>query len=692
MYLFFLFLSGILSVLSQNILIREIYTIFHGNELTYGLVVAFWLLGAGTGAFWGRKANEKKLYLPFLVLSLYLPFSIYLLRFLPGFLNYKPGEMFSISLLLIQTTLILFPIYFNFGLIFAMGQKKFSNLSKNDLKGITRPYIVDSFGDLLGGIIFSYVFVSFFSPAKKLILVSVLFLLPVILLKGKNFIPLILVFISISIFPGLENAVKKTYERLYTGFKVKDIIETKYGRYMEIKKDGQFSLFSNGILSYTYPDRITSEYIHIPLLLSPYHEKNILFLGIAGPGEIMELTKYKNLTIVHADSKLQKRLKKHIDDLSLQKISFIASDPRLFLKKTHKKFDAIFLGIGDPLSISGNRFYTREFGKILREKINDKGIVTFSISSGENYLNEITLDYNSLVFWTYRVNFANYFVIPGYNARYIFSNSPLYYEEERIKDELENLDTRYLDRYIVNSYLPDFRIREFETQLNDNYIGLNNDKKPRAFLLALFHYLEKYNQIIDSLKPIFNVPIFLIFLLLPIPIIFRKTGFRVALIGAISIGISYFCIISLQLIYGNVYHLVGLITGLFMFGVGTGTYLTEKIKLQRNLKAPFITLTLLLLIQFLIISVENTAFGVFLFIPMISFISGATVGWTYTTAGTILENKGTKHSAAPSVYAFDLIGGSAGALLCSFVFIPVFGILPTILVFTGICLLAYLFS
>ena len=692
MYLFFLFLSGILSVLSQNILIREIYTIFHGNELTYGLVVAFWLLGAGAGAFWGRKAEEEKLYLPFLVLSLYLPFSIYLLRFLPGFLDYKPGEMFSISLLLIQTIVILFPIYFNFGLIFAIGQKKFSNLSRNNLKGITRPYIVDSFGDLLGGILFSYVFVSFFSPAKKLIFVSILFLLPVILLKSRKFTPLILVFLSISVFPGLDNVVKKTYERLYTGFKIKDIIETKYGRYMEIEKDGRFSLFSNGILSYTYPDRITSEYTHIPLLLSPYHEKNILFLGIAGPGEIMELSKYKKLTVVHTDSKLQKTLEKHIDKRSLQKISFIASDPRLFLKRTHKKFDAIFLGIGDPLSISDNRFYTKEFSKLLREKIDDKGIVAFSISSGENYLNETTLDYNSLVFWTYRVDFANYFVIPGYNARYIFSNAPLYYEEERVEDELENLDTRYLDKYTVNSYLPDFRIREFKAQLSDNYIGLNYDKKPRAFLLALFHYLEKHNQIIYSLKPIFDVPVFLIFLLLPIPLFFRKTGFRVSLIGAISIGISYFCIISLQLIYGNVYHLVGLITGLFMFGVGTGTYLTEKIKLQKNLKAPFITLTLLLLIQFSIISAENPSFGTFLFIPVISFISGATVGWTYTTAGTILVNKRTKYSAAPSVYAFDLIGGSAGALLCSFIFIPLFGIIPTILSFTGICLIAYLFS
>jgi len=692
LYLFFLFLSGILSVLSQNILIREIYTIFHGNELTYGLVVAFWLLGAGTGAFWGRKVNEEKLFLPFLILSLYLPFSIYLLRFLPGILDYKPGEIFSIFLLLIQTILVFFPVYFNFGLIFAIGQKKFSNLSRNDLKGITRPYIVDSLGDLLGGILFSYIFVSFFSPVKKLIIVSVLFLLPVVLLKGRKFIPLILIFLAVSISPGVENTVKKTYERLYAGFTVEDITETKYGRYMEIKKDGQFSLFSNGILSYTYPDRITSEHIHVPLLLSSYHEKDILFLGIAGPGETRELSKYEKLTIVHTDSKLQKKLEKHIDKETVKKISFVASDPRLFLKKTQKKFDAIFLGIGDPLSISCNRFYTQEFGELLRKKLNNGGIVTFSISSGENYLNETTLDYNSLVFWTYRLNFSNYFVIPGYNARYIFSNAPLSYEEKRIKEELEKLNLQYLDEYIINSYLPRFRIEEFEKQLTDNFIGLNSDKKPEAFLLALFHYMEKHNQMVNSLKPIFNTPVFLIFLLLPIPLIFRKTGFRVSLIGAVSIGISYFCVLSLQIIYGNVYHLVGLITGLFMFGVGTGTYLTEKIRLQKNLKIPFIILTILLLIQFLIISADNFTFGLFLFIPLVSFISGATVGWTYTTAGNILEKGGTKYSAAPSVYAFDLIGGSIGALLFSFLFIPVFGIIPTILTFTGICLLAYLFS
>jgi len=126
--------------------------------------------------------------------------------------------------------------------------------------------------------------------------------------------------------------------------------------------------------------------------------------------------------------------------------------------------------------------------------------------------------------------------------------------------------------------------------------------------------------------------------------------------------------------------------------VGTGTYLTEKTKLQKNLKVPFLTLAILLSIQFLIIRVESPIFWIFLLIPFISFICGAVVGWTYTNAGKILEAEGAKYSVAPSVYAFDLIGGSVGALLFSFLFLPVFGIMPTILSFTGICLLAYLFE
>jgi spermidine synthase len=666
--------------------------IFHGNELTYGMVVSLWLFGVGLGALWGKRIDKEKLYLPFLILSLYFPLAIYILRLLPGILGYKTGEVFPLSLLILENIFLLFPIYLNFGLIFALGQKKFASLSQNELKSITRPYIFDSFGDLMGGIFFSYLFVSLFPPGKNLIMVSTLFVIPVVILKGKRFIPLLLIFLFSLFFSDFTNSIKKIYEKTYTGFEVQSILETRYGRYLKIKKDTQTSLFSNGILTYTYPDKITSEYIHIPLLLSSCEPKEILYIGLAGPGEIRELSKYENLTIVHPDKKAQKTFEEDLDSVSLKEIKYVASDPKLFLKKTSKKFDCVFLGTGDPLSISSNRFYSLGFGKDLSEKITDKGLITFSISSGENYLSKTTLDYNSLIFWTYKFNFSNYFIIPGYNARYIFSKAPINYEEEKIKEKLKHLNLLYLDEYTIKSSLQELKAEKFEQQLNYNFIGYNTDKKPIGFLLALLHYLEKYSEISKFIKPVFKIPLFFILLILPLPVIFRKTGFRISLIGAISIGVSYICILALQINYGNVYHLVGLITGLFMFGVGIGTYFSEKLELEKKLKKPFLTLAILLTAQFLLLQVENPSFLLFILNPLISFLCGSVVGWTYTNAGMIFKNKKIKYSAAPSVYAFDLIGGSIGALLFSFFLLPAFGITLTILLLVGMSLLGYLFT
>jgi predicted membrane-bound spermidine synthase len=129
-----------------------------------------------------------------------------------------------------------------------------------------------------------------------------------------------------------------------------------------------------------------------------------------------------------------------------------------------------------------------------------------------------------------------------------------------------------------------------------------------------------------------------------------------------------------------------------MFGVGIGTFITEKIKLQEKLKTPFVILTILSFVLYLIIQTEISVFFVLVLIPLISFACGIAIGWTYTNAGAILKNKEGKENVAPSVYAFDLIGGSIGALLFSLLLIPAFGIGPTILLLVGINLLAYLFA
>lgn len=664
--------------------------IFHGNELTYGLVISFWLFGGGIGALLGRKINEEKLYLSFLFLSLYFPFSIFLLRFLPTLLGVKSGEILS-YFLLIKILFLLMPLYLGFGLIFALGQKKISRLAQGELRGITRPYIFAAIGDLLGGIIFSYVFVLSFSPTRKLILVSALFLIPVILLKGRRFIPLFLIFLLFFAFTGIEGTLKRTTEKFYFGFKVREIIETKYGRYIELQKDDQISFFSNGVLSYTFPDELTAEFIHLPILLSPSEKENILYLGLPSPEVIKQLSKYKEITIVYPDTKIIDFLSKYLNKELLRRVNFIASDPRLFLKNTSEKFDGIFLGMGDPLSISGNRFYTFEFAKLLSNRMEEDGVVSFLISSGEDYLSESVLDYNSLIFWTYKSYFPYYYFIPGLTLRLVFSKSPLYYEEKRIKEKVKKLGLFYLDEYIILSSLPPLRIREIEKKLNNNFIGFNTDNRPKAFLLSLLLHLEKQNQRLKILKNLFDTPFIFILFFIPIPILLKKTGFRVSIIGAFSFGISYFCVLILQIKYGNLYYLVGLITGSFMFGIGIGTYLSERLKLEDKLKKPFLFLSILLSFQYLLIEIEFFMPSILVLIPIISFSAGMVVGWTYTNAGVIFEKKGVR-APAPLVYALDLIGGCIGAFLFSFIFLPVIGIIPTLLLSLGICIFGYLFA
>ncbi len=690
MFLTFLFLSGFLSVLTQNILIREIFMIFYGNELTYGLVVSGWLLGVGLGSFIGRKLSDSLLYLAFLTLSIILPLSVFLVRLLPAILDYGPGEIMGPVPLLLETFILLLPVYMNFGFIFSLGLKKFSSFIGGGIKGITRPYILEAIGDLTGGIAFSYLFVAFISPIRNLFLVSALALIPVIILKGRRFIPLMLIFIMLFLSPLSEKLMKVGYNNLYSGFSIERLKETKYGRYIEIKREGENSLLFNGALSCTYPTYGLSEIIHIPLLLSPGKENDILYLGFPDPEAVKELLRYNSCTVVENDPFASQFLKENLDEESLEKLNLVRSDPRMFVERSKKKFDAIFLEVGDPLNLSTNRFYSLEFADELSKILDENGILTFSISSGEDYLNKTALDYNSLVYWTFSEEFEYYFLIPGYKLRFIFSQTPLRFEKNSIIDETNSMNLKFLDLHTIESYLPEDRIERLKGQLNTDFIGFNRDSHPRTFLLSLLLWIEKHSNLSGIFKNMLNLPPYILLFFLLLPIAFRETGFRVGLIGALAMGVGYICILTLQIIYGNVYHLVGLITGLFMLGVGLGTYLSERMSSRREMKLAFLIFGSIYFIILLITVFEKSIPWTLILIPTLNCIAGIVVGWVYPVATMILGKERKAEIAAPTVYAYDMVGGGISALFLSLFFFPIFGITPTILLFIGLCIVSYI--
>jgi predicted membrane-bound spermidine synthase len=85
----------------------------------------------------------------------------------------------------------------------------------------------------------------------------------------------------------------------------------------------------------------------------------------------------------------------------------------------------------------------------------------------------------------------------------------------------------------------------------------------------------------------------------------------------------------------------------------------------------------------------STIFALIL-LPILNFLAGIIVGWVYPIATIIIGGKRKAEISAPAVYAYDMIGGGASALFLSFIFFPIFGIIPTIVLFILLCIGAFL--
>ena len=89
---------GISSIITQIIAIREFLTVFYGNELIFGIILANWLLLTGIGAYLGKYFEKGKIsWLIILQIIIgFLPFfHIFIIRNLRN-LVFFPGELIGI--------------------------------------------------------------------------------------------------------------------------------------------------------------------------------------------------------------------------------------------------------------------------------------------------------------------------------------------------------------------------------------------------------------------------------------------------------------------------------------------------------------------------------------------------------------------------------------------------------------------
>ena len=151
--------------ISQVLLAREFMNIFSGNELILGVMFVNWLLCIALGSWGlGRIADRSARRLDWLVatlilVSIILPLQILLVRSMGGWLVEERGEMAGLFSTFYATFIVLLPFCSLHGLQFTLGCRLFSRSGGDPAAQISRVYVLEALGSVLGGLTFSYILV-----------------------------------------------------------------------------------------------------------------------------------------------------------------------------------------------------------------------------------------------------------------------------------------------------------------------------------------------------------------------------------------------------------------------------------------------------------------------------------------------------------------------------------------------------
>jgi len=700
-YLISFLFVGFISVLTQSVLIRLAFFLFQGNELTYGIVVSSWLFWNGIGAYLGKKIPDRYFSEIFLILGIIIPLIAILSLSGRRFLGVNAFEMLDLYHIIILTFLIFLPPAFLTGILFNLGTKIWSKI-KGKYIGIRWVYILDTIGDFTGGITFSFLFVKFGTMFSNLLIVS-LFLIFISLFLSRRFtlkyiIHFILIFFIIfAIISGVSTQIEYKLTRMnFPSYTVSKIYETPYNRIVLCKKENVWSIFSNGRLIGNYFTPVEAEKVHIATTLTT-QLKNILILGAPLSGEIDELLKYKGLNeyILERDKKFFTIYSKIRRTQKGDGEHWIFTDPVYYLTSNKRKFDVIYYNVGDPINGSITRLFTKRFFNLLKSHLTEGGIIYLSIYSNENYLSLPMSEYNASIINTIKTSFPYIIILPGERLSIIASKMPIKWDSYKMSEKLKHwgIETTFINPYYLNMlHLPE-RIDYIKHKIGEFPNILNTQLKPISYWFDNTLWSQKYSVFFrgmyKNLRNVNGLFVFL-FLFIIILVIPKKEIVFTGILGGSGIAFEILSVLIFQLSSGNIFYLVGIIIGSFMLGVSVGAYLIDKIHLHSLRKIGISASIYILVFSFSIMGITNITRNILLntfIISLLNFGMGGWIGIVYPLITSRLINSGYPvGNASGVIYWADLLGAAIFSILCSAWFIPVYGILYTVLLFFGIML------
>ncbi len=729
---FAILIMGFSGIVAQVLLLRELLITFQGNELSIGIILANWLLLEASGAYFlgkhiEHRRNKIEMFVCFQILfSIFFPIAIYLSRTIKIIIGIQSGEAIGIIPMVFLSFFVLLLVSAIHGALFTFGCSLYDSMYERShgATSIGRVYIYETIGTLMGGIIFTYIFIVYFNSVQIALGIAVLNLIICILLLGRfwlstvritrimGFASLLILFLfSIVIFAnGSDMLQEYSIKQQWRGQCVLHYQNSIYGNVVVTMREEQYTFFSDGIPIITTPTpdiAFVEEFIHLPMLYHPA-PRNVLIISSGAGGVIHEILKYPvdRIDYIELDPLLLDMVEKFStpltdSELTSTKLNVHHVDGRYFIKESSLCYDIIFLGLSNPQDLQVNRLFTREFFLSVGKRLGDEGILVVHLPGSLTYIGEELKNLNRCILNTLNDVFSNVEIIPGDGINlYLASQSKgiLLLKPHDIVQRLteRGIETTFLTPYHIeyklNPHWRDWLLASLE-QATDK---INRDFHP----LGVFYSLAYWNALFSpSLRGFFDsfekltLPMFLVvFLALILVLCITRKRYQggahvsipvcIAATGFAGMVFNLVLIFAFQTLYGYVFSWIGIIVSALMVGVAGGGYLSTSYLAKRTRYLTFFSGTELAIIlfsvalPFVFLKTELLSTRPVLFIPL-AFVSGLLIGLQFPLANKIyLSAMGNPElsSTAGLLYGVDLIGGWCGGVVGGVVLLPVLGL------------------
>ena len=714
-----LFLTGLVSLFGQIVLLRELNVAFYGIELIYLIALGVWMLLTALGALiGGRRPSAGRTAVLFLCFALFLPLGVVFLRASRLLMGGVPGAYLPFPLQMAALFIALLPSGLLSGLLFREAAALYAERGRT----LAGAYGIESAGSLAGGVLATICLrygVQNLSLAVTCGLIAAAASL--FLFRGKGVRPgrAIAALLAVFLIAVLYQA--PSLDRRMTGWNHPGLIATRdspYGRITATVLAGQVSVFENDALAFESGGTEAELFAHLTALQHP-EPRRILLLGGGWDGTLRELLKHRPVRIdaVVLDLDPIALLRRHLPadiraSLTDPAVHLTRADPRHFLKSRGFAWDLILVGMPEPSSGETNRFYTREFFAQCAARLHPGGIVALRLPAAENLWTPLATRRTASVYRAIASVFSEVLVLPGAMTVMTASAAPLPRSPEILTDRLQErgIQTRLISKPYIRYLFTNDRFTDVEKRLKETDVPENTDIRPVCYPYAVISWLSRFfpRLALADLTGIgadgkgvgkvgwgvilgLGIGLALLFLGSRLRPAWQR-GLLAAVAGFLGIVSESVLLLAYQAKEGVLYQEIGLLLAAFMAGLALGAPVLRDLIQGTGVKKKWVRgwgyglLSGFSLLGFVAIGiVTGGAAGGLLLTAVLRAAAGFLVGGLFAYAG--LRGVREQKNVIGPLYAADLIGGCLGALCGSLALIPLLGLAGTL---KGMILLAAL--